>query len=75
MPTTDADRVLDVREIDGPPFDDIMDALDDLPQDDRLALLAPFEPVPLYEVLEARALTYETTEPEDGLYRVLIEHR
>lgn len=57
---TPAERRLDVRDIDGPPFGDIMSALGSLGDDDRLRLVAGFEPEPLYEVLEARGFTYET---------------
>ncbi|MFC6890344.1 DUF2249 domain-containing protein [Halorubrum trueperi] len=57
----DAERQLDVREIDGEPFGDIMDAIADLPADESLLLINSFEPEPLYGVLEARGFRYETT--------------
>ena len=68
----DADRTLDVREIDGPPFDDIMAALGSLADGDRLELIAPFEPKPLYEVLDARGYAHES-EQRDGVWHVFIE--
>lgn len=74
MSESDHERVLDVREIDGPPFDDIVATLDDLGPEGRLRLLVPFEPVPLYDVLESRGFAFETAS-DDGLYRVLIEPR
>lgn len=70
----DADRRLDVREIEGEPFDDIMSALDDLPPDESLLLINSFEPEPLYDVLEQRGFTYEATNPESDLWYVKIEH-
>ncbi|WP_265111544.1 DUF2249 domain-containing protein [Halosolutus halophilus] len=69
-----AERTLDVREIDGEPFDDIVAALESLGENDRLRLIAPFEPVPLFEVLEARGFTHESNRQEDDLWHVLIEH-
>ncbi|RQG96828.1 DUF2249 domain-containing protein [Natrarchaeobius oligotrophus] len=73
MASEPADRTLDVREIDGPPFDDIVTALEQLESDDRLRLLAPFEPAPLYEVLEARGFAHESERRDDGVWRVFIE--
>ncbi|AGB39976.1 DUF2249 domain-containing protein [Natronococcus occultus] len=68
----DAERVLDVREIDGPPFADISSALTDLEDDERLRLIAPFEPRPLYDVLEERGFEYDCEQTADGLFRILI---
>lgn len=70
----DGGRELDVREIDGEPFGDIMSALEDLPDGETLTLINSFEPVPLYEVLERKGYTHETTQVEDDLWRVEIEH-
>ena len=72
--SSSTDKILDVREIDGPPFEDIVAALDDLEADERLRLIAPFEPVPLYEVLEARGFTHESEQHDDDLWHVRIEH-
>ena len=68
------DRELDVREIDGEPFTDIMAALDDLPEDESLLLVNSFEPVPLYGVIEGRGFAYETDNPEPDLWHVEIRH-
>lgn len=67
-----ADRVIDVREIEGEPFEDIMTALDELGEDESLRLTAAFEPVPLYGVLEGKGFEHETTESDD-LFHVLIQ--
>ncbi|WP_254767842.1 DUF2249 domain-containing protein [Salinilacihabitans rarus] len=72
MATDSAERLLDVREIDGPPFDDIVAALDDLGADERLRLVAPFEPAPLYEVLEERGFDYESERRSGDLWHVLV---
>jgi len=69
----DAAAELDVREIDGEPFDPIMDALAELDDDERLLLRAGFEPVPLYDVLASKGFDHETTTDGDE-YRVLVEH-
>ncbi|WP_256390833.1 DUF2249 domain-containing protein [Natronoarchaeum rubrum] len=71
--TGDGGRELDVREIDGEPFGDIMSALEDLPADETLTLVNSFEPVPLYEVLERKGYTHDTTQVDDDLWRVEIE--
>ncbi|WP_222919086.1 DUF2249 domain-containing protein [Natrinema sp. SYSU A 869] len=73
MATKSTERTLDVREIDGPPFDDIMAALKDLETEHRLRLIAPFEPEPLYEVLDDRGFTHESEEREGGVWHVFIE--
>ena len=73
--TGEPDAVLDVREIEGAPFEPIMDAIDDLEDDERLLLIAPFEPVPLYEVLDRKGFSHETATPEPGEYHVQIYSR
>ncbi|HMB50727.1 MAG TPA: DUF2249 domain-containing protein [Natronoarchaeum rubrum] len=72
--TGDGGRELDVREIDGEPFGDIMSALEDLPADETLTLVNSFEPVPLYEVLERKGYTHDTTQVDDDLWHVEIAH-
>lgn len=72
--TTDPDRTLDVREIDGQPFEDIMTALEELGPNERLALLSSFEPEPLYGVLEQRGFSYEAIERAPEEWCVTIEH-
>ncbi|QCW03658.1 DUF2249 domain-containing protein [Natrinema pallidum] len=73
MATKSTDRTLDVREIDGPPFDDIMAALEDLETGQRLRLIAPFEPKPLYEVLDDRGFTHESEKRDGGVWHVRID--
>lgn len=71
---SDANHVLDAREIDGEPFDAIMGALDDLPEDEQLLLVNSFEPVPLYGVLEGKGFTHDTEEVDEDEWHILIEH-
>lgn len=66
------ERVLDVRDIDGPPFEPIMATLSDLEDGERLVLVSGFEPAPLYGVLEGSGFVYETAHA-DGEWRVSIE--
>lgn len=70
----DAERRLDVREIDGEPFQDITAALGELPTDESLLLINSFEPEPLYQVLEQRGFQYETTSDGSDLWYVEIQH-
>lgn len=66
------DRTLDVRDIEGEPFGDIMAALAELPADESLLLVNSFEPKPLYDVIEERGYEYETTNPESEVWHVEI---
>lgn len=72
--TADDARELDVREIDGEPFGDIMAALEELPADGTLRLTSSFEPVPLYGVLESKGFDHETERVADDEWRVAITH-
>lgn len=72
--TDDGVRELDARDIDGEPFSDIMNALDDLPEDEQLVLVNSFEPEPLYDVLEQRGFDCETRQVTDDEWRVTITH-
>jgi uncharacterized protein (DUF2249 family) len=70
---TEATTTLDVRSVDGEPFGHIQDALADLPDDGSLLLVNSFEPEPLYNVLEAKGFTHETTQVADEEWHVHIE--
>ncbi|MFB6188644.1 MAG: DUF2249 domain-containing protein [Halapricum sp.] len=69
-----SERRLDVRGIEGEPFGDIVEALSDLEATETLLLVNSFEPVPLYDVLEQRGFTYESTQIDDDEWHVRIEH-
>lgn len=68
------DRRLDVREIDGEPFGDIMAELEALSDDETLLLINSFEPEPLYQVLEERGFQYETTSDGSDVWYIEIRH-
>lgn len=58
-----ASTLLDVRpdlEQGGEPFVRIMEAATDVKSGGTLVIIAPFEPVPLYDVLGARGFLHET---------------
>ncbi len=60
---TQANTVLDVRpelEQGGEPFVRIMEAASAIMPGGTLVIIAPFEPVPLYDVLGARGFSHET---------------
>ena len=63
---------LDVREIEGEPFGDIVAALEELVDGESLLLVNSFEPTPLYDVLEERGYEYETTHPDASVWHVEI---
>jgi len=65
---------LDAREVEGEPFDDIIEELEKLGADESLLLINSFEPEPLYNVLEERGFVYEASNPEEGVWHVEIEH-
>lgn len=67
-------RELDVRELDGEPFGDIVGALERLAVGETLVLINSFEPVPLYDVLERRGFAHETTRAGPDEWRVEITH-
>jgi uncharacterized protein (DUF2249 family) len=67
-------QTLDVRDVDGEPFSDIVDALDSLDDAETLVLVNSFEPEPLYSVLDQRGLTYQTEQVQEDEWRVRIEH-
>ena len=58
-----AETILDVRpdlESGGEPFVRIMEAAAAIKPGGTLVIIAPFEPVPLYDVLGARGFSHET---------------
>ncbi|QZP36883.1 DUF2249 domain-containing protein [Halobaculum magnesiiphilum] len=70
----DDTHVLDVREIDEPPFDPIVDALADLGRDETLVIVNGFEPEPLYAELDRRGFTHRTTHVSEDEWHVAVEH-
>lgn len=68
------DATLDVRDVDGEPFSQIMSALSDLKDGETLELVNSFEPEPLYNVLSQRGFDYETEHVAEDEWRVLVSH-
>jgi uncharacterized protein (DUF2249 family) len=68
----ECEQTIDVREIEGEPFGEIMAALEGLGAEDRLHLVSAFEPIPLYEVLSDRGFGHETEQVDEEEYHVLI---
>jgi len=64
---------LDVRDVEGPPFEPILAALEDLEGDQALVLINSFEPVPLYAELESRGFAYSTRQVDADEWRVTVE--
>jgi len=75
-PTIDTDgaRVLDVRDIEEPPFERITGALADIERDETLVIVNSFEPAPLYAELDRRGFTHRATQLGPDEWRVAVEH-
>ncbi len=54
------------------PFTAIMETVGVLQPDEDFELLAPLEPIPLYQVLGARGFSHETENLGGGDFRVLF---
>lgn len=70
-----ATKMLDVRPIlaeGGEPFVTIMETAIPLKTGETLLLVAPFEPVPLYQALGARGFTHETRKVSEAEWQVLF---
>jgi uncharacterized protein (DUF2249 family) len=66
---------LDVRPLiahQRPPLPAILAAVNQLGPGQALRLIAPFEPVRLYDMLGERGFTHETREREDGAWEVVF---
>lgn len=66
-------HVVDARYLEPPePFVRTMDALDELPEGEKLLLLLYREPHPLYRVLAQNGYRHQTELVPDGTFEVLI---
>jgi uncharacterized protein (DUF2249 family) len=66
---------LDVRALvarQRPPMPAIQQAISQLEAGQALRLIAPFEPVPLYEFMQARGFLYTASETEPGVWTVVF---
>lgn len=66
---------LDVRGLPPPePFEQIIQTLQNLPDEATLRVLIHREPFPLYEVLHDMGCTWQTSALVDGNFAILISH-
>lgn len=66
-------HVVDARFMEPPePFVKTMEALDTLPEGEKLLLLLYREPHPLYKVLNQNGYRYDTEMVPDGTFEILI---
>lgn len=66
---------LDARDIEGEPFEHIMESLNELEDDGCLLLINSFEPKPLYQILESKGYTYESSQIDEDEWHIQIEKR
>lgn len=68
-------RTLDVRPIlqaGGEPLEQIMQATAALDEGQALRLLSPFNPVPLYAVMERRGFTHQEKQIDGGAWEIIL---
>ena len=76
MTRENADIVLDVCGLEPPePLVRTMEVLDQLGPAEKLLVLLPREPYPLYRALELNGFCWQTVCRTDGTVEVLIQHR
>lgn len=73
MSTDQRDVEIDVCGLEPPePLERVLDGLGRLQPGQRLRVLIPREPFPLYSILDRNGYLHETTCREDFLYEILI---
>ncbi|WP_426173702.1 DUF2249 domain-containing protein [Massilia sp. TWR1-2-2] len=76
QPTNPTEVFLDLRGLYPPePMERVLDALADLLAGQQIRMLIEREPHPLYRILETNNYRYSSTEPEPGLYQIVIQER
>ncbi|MCM8595066.1 DUF2249 domain-containing protein [Accumulibacter sp.] len=76
MSLGDPDVLLDARELEPPePLVRTLEALERLGAHEKLLVLLPREPYPLYRTLELNGFSWQTECRSDGTVAVLIGHR
>jgi uncharacterized protein (DUF2249 family) len=76
MSTPHPELFLDLRGMFPPePMERVLDALSTLLPGQQIRMLIEREPHPLFRILENNGYLYRTTQPEPGLYQVVIEER
>ncbi len=67
---------LDVRGLYPPePMERVLDALAALLAGQQIRMLIEREPHPLFRILDANGYRYQCTQPEPGLYQIVIRER
>ena len=76
QPTDIPEVFLDLRGLFPPePMERVLDALSALQKVQHIRLLIEREPHPLFRILERNGYAWSCTEPEPGLYQVLIQEK
>jgi uncharacterized protein (DUF2249 family) len=76
QPTDLPEVFLDLRGLFPPePMERVLDALAALRAGQRLRMWIEREPHPLFRILENNGYAYRCTEPEPGLYQVVIRDK
>ncbi len=74
--TIPAEVLLDLRGLMPPePMERVLDALAGLLAGQQIRMLIEREPHPLFRILERNNYSHRSTEPEPGLYQVVIRER
>ena len=70
---THKEKLIDARRLEPPqPLELVLTALDTLGPGQRLRVLMPMEPHPLYPILERNGFAHQTARAADGTVTVLI---
>jgi uncharacterized protein (DUF2249 family) len=70
---TPSEVFLDLRGLMPPePMEQVLDALAALQAGQQIRMLIEREPHPLYRILERNGYRYRCSEPEPGLYQIVI---
>jgi uncharacterized protein (DUF2249 family) len=73
MTTSPPEKILDARGMEPPePMERTLEALDELLPGQRLRLLLPREPYPLYGILDRNGYRHQTEPQPDGHFAILI---
>ena len=76
QPTVPPEVFLDLRGLYPPePMERVLDALASLQAGQKIRMLIEREPHPLYRILDRNNYRYAGSEPEPGLYQVVIQER
>lgn len=63
---------LDLRTVNTPPQEDVFDALESVPSEETLVVIADAAPIPLYDRLDASGWSYEAIRADADEWRIHI---